>query len=143
MSTNTAKAEWHGNLREGTGSFAAGSGAFSGNYGFKSRFENGPGTNPEELVGAAHAACFSMALSAGLSKAGKPPVRISTEAKVHLDNVAGGFEITLIELFTEAEVPGIDNTAFQQTAEDAKANCPMSKALKGPKITLSAKLVGG
>jgi osmotically inducible protein OsmC len=118
-----------------------GSGAFEGRYSFPSRFESGQGTNPEELIGAAHAGCFSMALSAGLSKAGFTPTRIHTTAKVHLEQVEGGFAITKIELATEAQIPGIDNLLFQQQAEAAKNNCPVSKALAGTAITLTAKLV--
>jgi protein-L-isoaspartate(D-aspartate) O-methyltransferase len=143
MSTRTARAEWQGNLREGHGTIAVGSGSFSGVYGFQSRFEEAPGTNPEELIGAAHAGCFSMALAAGLTKAGHPPLRVTTTARVHLDKVSDGFEITRIELETEAEVPGIDAAEFQRQADGAKSGCPVSKALKGgPQIDLRARLVG-
>jgi osmotically inducible protein OsmC len=141
MAVRHADAEWLGNLREGRGRVKLGSGAFEGSYSFVSRFENGTGTNPEELIGAAHAACFSMALSAGLTKAGHAPERVHTVARVHLDPVSGSFAITTIELETEASVPGIDAAAFQEQAETAKANCPVSKALAGTKITLSAKLL--
>lgn len=141
MAVRIAEAEWKGNLREGQGTMKLGSGAFEGRYSFPSRFESGPGTNPEELIGAAHAGCFSMALSAGLSKAGFTPTRVHTTAKVHLEQVEGGFAITKIELATEAQIPGIDNPTFQQQAEAAKKNCPVSKALAGTAITLTAKLV--
>src|SRR5437660_12166872 len=114
MVVRQSQAEWKGNLREGKGKMKLGSGAFEGQYGFQSRFESGPGTNPEELIAAAHAGCFSMALSAGLSKAGKPPTRVHTTARVHLEKVGEGFGITRIELETEAEVPGIDDATFQQ-----------------------------
>jgi osmotically inducible protein OsmC len=141
MAVRISEAEWKGNLREGQGTMKLGSGAFEGRYSFPSRFESGQGTNPEELIGAAHAGCFSMALAAGLSKAGFTPARVHTTAKVHLEQVEGGFAITKIELATEAQIPGIDNPTFQQQAEAAKKNCPVSKALAGTAITLTAKLV--
>jgi osmotically inducible protein OsmC len=118
-----------------------GSGAFEGAYSFTSRFENGPGTNPEELLGAAHAGCFSMALSAGLSRAGHPPTRVHTTAEVHIERGEAGFGITRIDLRTEAEVPGIDDETFRREAESAKSGCPVSKALAATEITLDAKLV--
>jgi osmotically inducible protein OsmC len=142
MATRTGSAVWEGTLREGKGTVKLGSGAFEGPYSFVSRFENGTGTNPEELIGAAHAGCFSMALSAGLTKAGFSPKRISTTAKVNLENVGGGFKITSIELETEAEIPGIEEQAFLEQAETAKKNCPVSQALAGTDINLQAKLVG-
>jgi osmotically inducible protein OsmC len=141
MAIRTSEAEWRGNLREGQGTMKLGSGAYEGRYSFVSRFETGPGTNPEELIGAAHAGCFSMALSAGLSRAGFTPTRVHTTAKVHLESVEGGFGITKIELETEAQVPGINSAAFQQQAEAAKKNCPVSKALAATTITLNARLV--
>ena len=141
MATRKGSAVWEGTLREGKGTVMLGSGAFEGPYSFASRFEEGTGTNPEELIGAAHAGCFSMALSAGLSKAGISPKRIETTAKVHLEQVEGGFAITLIELDTTADVPGIDEKTFLEHAEDAKKNCPVSKALAGTEIRLNAKLV--
>jgi lipoyl-dependent peroxiredoxin len=141
MPMRTSKAEWQGNLREGKGTVELGSGAFKGSYSFPSRFEDGTGTNPEELIAAAHAGCYSMALSAGLSKAGFNPTRVHTVAKVHLEKVAEGFEITTIELETEAEIPGIDNATFMEQAEAAKKGCPVSKALAGPQIKLNAKLL--
>jgi osmotically inducible protein OsmC len=141
MAIRKAEAEWNGNLREGKGTVKLGSGAFQGQYSFVSRFESGAGTNPEELIGAAHAGCFSMALSAGLGKAGHNPKRVHTVASVHLEKVGEGFEITRIELETEAEVPGIDAKAFQEAAEAAKKGCPVSKALAATKIELKAKLL--
>lgn len=142
MPTRKAEAEWNGTLREGNGQFKVGSGKVSGAYSFPTRFEEAPGTNPEELIGAAHASCFSMALSAGLTKAGHKPTRIRTTANVHLEKVGEGFGITRIELDTEGEVPGIDQAAFQEAANGAKENCPVSKALKGVEITLKARLKG-
>jgi len=118
-----------------------GSGAFEGQYSFASRFEEGTGTNPEELIGAAHAGCFTMALDAGLTKVGLKPTRISTTAQVSLEKVGEGFKITTIELNTEGEVPGIDEQTFLAQAESAKKNCPVSQALAGTDIKLNAKLV--
>jgi len=141
MAVRTSEAEWKGNLREGQGTMKLGSGAYEGSYSFASRFESGKGTNPEELIAAAHAGCYSMALSAGLSKAGFTPTSVHTTAKVHLEPVEGGFGITRIELLTEARIPGINNDTFQQQAEGAKKGCPVSKALAGTQISLDAKLV--
>jgi len=142
MPTQKAEAEWKGNLAQGGGRMAVGSGAFDGPYSFKSRFEEGqPATNPEELIGAAHAGCFSMALAAQLSRAGITPTRIHTGARVKLEKVGEGFAITRIDLETEAEIPGIDDATFQQNAQDAKQNCPVSKALAGVEIHLNAKLI--
>ena len=138
----TSKAQWNGSLKDGKGTVSLGSGAYDGQYSFSSRFESGTGTNPEELIAAAHAGCFSMALSAGLGKSGFTPTRISSEAKVQLEKVGEGFAITKIELVTEGEVPGIDEAAFLEHAEGAKKNCPVSKALGAVEITLTAKLVG-
>ena len=126
MPTRKAEAEWNGTLREGNGQFKVGSGKVSGTYSFPTRFEEAPGTNPEELIGAAHASCFSMALSAGLTKAGHKPTRIRTTAHVQLEKVGEGFGITRIELDTEGDVPGIDQAAFQEAANGAKENCPVS-----------------
>lgn len=137
----TSKAQWNGSLKEGKGTVALGSGAYDGQYSFSSRFESGTGTNPEELIAAAHAGCFSMAFSAGLGKAGFTPTRVSTEAKVHLEKVGEGFGITKIDLVTEAEVPGIEEAQFQELAEGAKKGCPVSRALSAVEITLDAKLV--
>jgi osmotically inducible protein OsmC len=140
MAVRTADARWEGSLQDGTGTMRLGSGAFEGRYSFASRFEEGPGTNPEELIGAAHAGCFSMALSGALSRAGTPPTSISTSARVHIERGDAGFGITRIELATEAEVPGLDEAGFKEQAETAKATCPVSKALAGTEITLDAKL---
>ena len=118
-----------------------GSGAFEGRYSFASRFEQAGGTNPEELIAAAHAGCFSMALAAALGRGGFSPRRVSTSARVHLEKGEGGFAITAIDLKTEAEVPGIDDAKFQEIAEGAKKGCPVSKALAATKINLSAKLI--
>ena len=141
MAVRTSEAEWKGNLLQGKGTVKLGSGAYEGAYSFQSRFEEGPGTNPEELIAAAHAGCFSMALSAGLASAGFEPKRVHTVAKVRLEKVGEGFAITNIHLTTEAEVPGIDEATFQQQAEAAKKGCPVSKALAATSITLDAKLV--
>ncbi len=142
MPTRRANATWKGGLKGGQGEMELGSGAYRGGYSFGSRFEEAGGTNPEELIGAAHAGCYSMALSAGLEKAGHEPRRVHTEAKVHLEKGEGGFGISRIELAVEAEVPGIDEAAFRQQAEDAKKNCPVSKALAAVEISLDARLVG-
>ena len=142
MPTRKAEAEWEGNLAEGRGTLKVGSGAFAGPYSFKSRFEEGePATNPEELVGAAHAGCFTMALTAALSRAGIKATRIHTEARVKLEKVGDAFSITQIELETEAQIPDIDDAAFQQYAQGAKQNCPLSKALASTPISMTAKLV--
>jgi osmotically inducible protein OsmC len=141
MATRIGSAVWEGTLKEGKGNLKLGSGAFEGKYSSASRFESGSGTNPEELIGAAEAACFSMALSLGLEKAGHPPKRISTTASVKLEQVEGGFRITTIDLATEADVPGIDEAKFQEAAEQTKKNCPVSVALAGTQINLTAKLV--
>jgi len=141
MPTRKAEAQWEGNLAEGQGNLKVGSGAFEGPYSFKSRFEEGQSaTNPEELIGAAHAGCFTMALVAALSRAGHKPTRIHTTAQVKLEKVGDAFSITKIDLDTEAEIPGIDDAIFQQFARDAKQNCPVSKALAGTEIALTARL---
>ena len=141
MVQRTATAEWRGGLKDGKGELKLESGAWQGGYSFGTRFENEKGTNPEELIAAAHAGCFSMALSGALGRAGFAPKRIRTMAKVTLDKTATGFGITGIHLDTEAEVPGIDAAKLNEAAEDAKRNCPVSKALAATKITLNAKLV--
>ena len=141
MAKRTASAVWEGTLREGKGRVKLGSGAFEGAYSFASRFEEGTGTNPEELIGAAHAGCFSMAPAAGLTKGGFTPKRISTTASVSLEKVGEGFKITRIELNTEAEIPEINEGTFLEQAESAKKNCPVSQALAGTEISLNAKLV--
>lgn len=141
MAMRSAEAEWTGSLKDGSGRMKSGTGAIDGPYSFVSRFEEGEGTNPEELIGAAHAGCFSMALAGALGRAGFEPARIHTVAKVHLEKGDAGFAITRIELLTEAEVPDIDEDAFQEQAEGAKKNCPVSKALAGVDISLSAQLI--
>jgi osmotically inducible protein OsmC len=138
MATRTASAVWDGTLKQGKGSMKLGSGAFEGAYSFSSRFEEGKGTNPEELIGAAEAGCYSMALSANLEKAGHPAKRISTAATVKLEMVGGGPKITSIDLKTDAEVPGIDQAKFQEIAEQTKKGCPVSVALSGTQINLNA-----
>ena len=135
----TATAHWEGDLRSGSGSMRLGSGAFEGPFSFRTRFEGAPGTNPEELLGAAHAGCFSMALSHGLAQAGKPPTSVDTKAVVTLEGVT----ITKIELATRAVVPGLSEAEFQTFADDAKANCIVSKALAAVPITLQATLIAG
>jgi len=142
MPVRKADAVWEGDIKGGNGKVSLGSGAFEGRYSFGSRFEEAAGTNPEELIGAAHAGCFSMALSGGLGRGGHTPKRIATTAKVHIEKVGEGFSITRIELDTQAEVPGIDDATFQEFAKKAKEGCPVSKALAGTEITLNAKLVG-
>lgn len=144
MPTRSGEATWEGDLQGGSGTISLGSGAFSAPYSARSRFGEGEGvagTNPEELIAAAHAGCFSMALSAGLSKAGHVPTRVQTTAHVRLESVESGFAITRIDLRTEAEIPGIDEETFRSEAETAKATCPVSRALAGTEITLEAKLI--
>jgi lipoyl-dependent peroxiredoxin len=141
MPTSQASAVWEGKLKDGKGTFNAASGAFTGPYTFATRFEGKKGTNPEELIAAAHAACFSMALSAGLEKAGKPATRVQTDAACTLEMVNGTPTITKMELRVRGKVPGLDQAAFQKAAEEAKTGCPVSRALKGiPQITLVAQL---
>jgi osmotically inducible protein OsmC len=141
MATRQANAEWKGSLKEGSGEMALGSGSYKGPFSFVSRFEAGSGTNPEELIGAAHAGCFSMALSAGLGRAGITPTSIQTSAKVHLGTSDAGPTITQIDLDVVGEVPGIDQATFQQHAEAAKKGCVVSRALAGVQtINLTAKL---
>jgi lipoyl-dependent peroxiredoxin len=139
--TRKAQAQWNGDLKAGKGEMSLGSGAFKGAYSFGTRFEGAPGTNPEELIGAAHAGCFSMALSAALGKAGFTPKSVRTNATVTLDKVGEGFQITRIDLDTEASIPGIDDAKFQEIAKGAKENCPVSKALASTPIHLQAVLV--
>lgn len=140
MPVRSADARWEGPLQSGQGTMRLAGGAYEGPYSFNSRFEEGAGTNPEELIAAAHAGCFSMALSAGLGRAGHEPVSVQTTAKVHLERGESGFRIPRIELVTEAQVPGIDEAAFQEVARTAKENCPVSQVLAGAEITLEAKL---
>ena len=137
----TADARWEGDLKGGKGSMRLGSGAFEGEFSFGTRFEGAPGTNPEELIGAAHAGCFSMALSLALSQAGTPPKSIETRATVHLDKVGEAMSITGIDLVTKGDVPGLSAADFQRYAEDARKNCIVSRALSVP-ITLQATLAG-
>jgi osmotically inducible protein OsmC len=140
LAVRTSKARWTGNLPQGKGTLSLGSGAFSGNYSFASRFEEGTGTNPEELIGAAHAGCFSMAFAHELSQAGHTPDSVETTAKVHLDKGESGFSITRIHLECLASVPGISEEKFQEIAGAAKKGCPVSRALAAIEITLDAKL---
>ncbi|HEX5592617.1 MAG TPA: OsmC family protein [Solirubrobacterales bacterium] len=141
MATRNGSAEWKGDLKGGSGSVTVGEGVFEGQYSFASRFEEGEGTNPEELLGAAHASCFAMALSLLLSEEGHPPESVRARAKVQLRNVDGLPTIARIELEVEGSVPGLDEDAFRSVAEKAKAGCPVSRALAGvPEIDLSARL---
>lgn len=140
MPTRKAKASWNGDLQNGNGNMSFGGGAYNGAYSFKSRFEEGTGTNPEELIGAAHAGCFSMALSADLAEAGYVPESVTTNADVTLEMVDGDPAITTITLNVEANVPDINNDEFLEFAEGAKKNCPVSKALAGVNIVLNAAL---
>jgi len=138
----SANAVWKGNLVEGNGTVSVGSGLFKDTqYSFVSRFEEGTGTNPEELIGAALAGCYSMALAHGLAEAGYKPGEVRTSAKVHLDKVGDGFAITRIDLETEARVPGIDEKEFMEKANATKTGCPVSQALASTEITLTARLV--
>ena len=142
MTVREASAAWQGTLKEGSGRLRLGSGVFEGAYSFPSRFENGPGTNPEELIAAAHAGCFSMALSAILGRDGFVPAHIRTVAKVHLGATTAGPTIIRIELETQAEIPGLESGEFQRLAEAAKTSCLVSRALAGvATITLKAELV--
>jgi osmotically inducible protein OsmC len=140
MPTRTASAKWEGGLRGGRGTYSGANG-LGGQYNFSSRFENGPGSNPEELLAAAHAACYSMALSAGLEKNGTPPASVSTTAKCTVEKAGDGFKITRMQLDVDASVPNIDDAAFQRIATASKEGCPVSQALKGNlDIQLNAKL---
>lgn len=142
MPARTASARWDGGLRDGSGTMHLGSGAYEGRYSFSSRFEEGTGTNPEELIGAAHAGCFSMALSLGIEQAGFVPTSIETTATVHLERADSGFEIPRVALDCTATVPDLTDAAFQALAATAKAGCPVSKALAGVEIGLDARLAG-
>ncbi len=141
MPARMSEATWEGDLKGGKGTVKLGSGAWQGSYSFASRFQEAGGTNPEELIGAAHAGCFSMALAHGLSQAGHIPRRVHTIARVHLEKAGEGFRISQIDLHCEADVPGIDQPTFQKFADDAKLNCPVSKLFAGARITLEAKLL--
>ncbi|HEV2012980.1 MAG TPA: OsmC family protein [Candidatus Dormibacteraeota bacterium] len=143
MPVRTAEARWQRSLQDGSGTMRLGSGAFEGSYSFKSRMENGAGTNPEELIGAAHAGCFSMALANALSQAGHKPQEIRTSASVHFDKTDTGWGISRIDLTTEGNVPGVDEATFKRIAEEAKQTCPVSKALAATPITLTATLKSG
>ena len=140
MPTRNATAIWEGGLKGGKGNIKGESGAINVPFSFGTRFENAPGTNPEELIAAAHAGCFSMALSAGLEKAGKPATKVETKAGCTVEKVEGGFGITGIKLTCRATVPGIDKETFQKIAQETKAGCPVSKALAAIKIELDAQL---
>lgn len=140
MAVRKASAIWQGNLKEGNGRLNVESGSLDAPYSFGSRFEEGTGTNPEELIGAAHAGCFSMALSGILSEAGHKPEKIETSAGVRLDKTEGGFTISEIELTVRATIPDIDDETFRKHADEAKRNCPVSRALTGVKISLKAEL---
>ena len=142
MAVRNAEAAWEGSLKEGKGTMRLGSGAWEGPFSFGTRFEDAPGTNPEELIGAALAGCFSMALGAGLGRGGFTPKRIATKARVHIEKVEGGFGVTKIELTTDAEVPGVDEATFKQAVEATKAGCPISKALGAVPITVESTLRG-
>ena len=141
MPARKADARWEGSLQEGSGTMRLGGGAYEGPYTFKSRFEEGDGTNPEELIAAAHAGCYSMALSGTLGRNGHTPTSINTTASVHLNKTDEGFRIQKIDLVTEADVPGLDDATFQQLAEQTKSACPVSVLLSSIEITLDAKLV--
>ncbi len=140
MPVREASAIWEGDLKQGKGKITLASGAFEGAYSFASRFEQGKGTNPEELIGAAHAGCFSMALAHGLAQAGYSPEQINTRARVSLERIGKRFKITEIVLKTEVKVHNIEENVFQKHAEDAKVNCPVSQAMAGTNIKLLARL---
>jgi len=141
MAVRNGSAEWQGDLQSGSGSVTVGDGVFEGQYSFASRFEEGSGTNPEQLIAAAHAACFSMALSNILSQAGHPPESVNTTARIQLRNVDGAPTLTRVDLDTEGKVPGVDEQRFQEYATQAKEQCPVSRALAGiPEMELTAKL---
>jgi osmotically inducible protein OsmC len=141
MIKRTANAIWKGDLKAGQGELSLGSGAFSGKYSFTSRFEDGKGTNPEELIGAAHAGCFSMALSAELSKAGYTVNEIQTEAQVSMEKGEAGFAISKIKLISKARIPDITMEEFSKFASGAKENCPVSRALAAVPVYLEAHLI--
>jgi osmotically inducible protein OsmC len=140
MPTREAQAEWLGNFARGSGTMSFGSGAFEGAYSAASRFEDGEGTNPEELLAAAHAGCYSMALALGLSEAGHEPESVRTTARVSIEKDDGGFSIKRSELSSEVKVEGLDEEEFQKYADEAKQGCPVSRALGAIEISLEAKL---
>lgn len=141
MPTRKAHAIWNGTLKDGHGQMDVESGAFHGSYSFGTRFAEEKGTNPEELIGAAHAGCFSMAISGALVEAGFQPERIETDAAVSIEKTGAGFSITAIRLSTKGRVPGIDAASFRDIAEQAKNDCPVSRALAGISISLEAELL--
>jgi lipoyl-dependent peroxiredoxin len=142
MTARNGSAEWHGDVRSGSGTIVVGDGVFEGPFSYESRFAEGEGTNPEQLIAAAHAGCFTMALSNILSGAGRAPQELRTSAHIQLRNIDGAPTLTRIDLDTEGRVPGIDDEEFQERAEQAKAGCPVSRALAGvPEIVLTARLV--
>lgn len=140
MPTRKASATWEGGLQGGKGSFQGESGVIQGSYSFGSRFGDAGGTNPEELLAAAEAACYSMALAVGLEQAGTPATRVHTDAACTVEKVAEGFKITTMKLRVRAQVPGVDAETFRRAAEDTKVGCPVSKALAGVQIELDAAL---
>lgn len=140
MPVRKAEAVWEGTLQDGKGTMKMASGAYEGQYSFSSRFEEGVGTNPEELIAAAHAGCFSMALSGALGRGGFPPERVQTRAEVSIEKQEAGFRITRIHLVTDAKVPGIEQAQFDEIAEGAKKNCPVSQLVTGAEVTLDATL---
>ncbi|PSQ88938.1 MAG: peroxiredoxin [Bacteroidetes bacterium QS_8_64_10] len=140
MPTRTSEATWNGDLESGNGSMTVGDGAYEGPFSFESRFEDGQGTNPEELIAAAHAGCYSMALSNMLADAGHAPESVHTTAEVHLEMGKDGPGISNIDLTTEADVPDLSEQDFQETARKAKENCPVSQVLAGAEISLNARL---
>ena len=142
MAIRNAEAAWEGSLKEGKGTMRLGSGAWEGPYSFGTRFEETPGTNPEELIGAALAGCFSMALSANLGREGFTATRIATKARVHLEKGEAGFGVSKIELTTDAEVPGLDEAKFQQAVEATRTGCPISRALGAVPISVVSTLRG-
>lgn len=143
MAIHNARAIWEGDLKRGKGSVFLGEGGVELPFDFAARFGKGAGSNPEELIGGAHAGCYSMALAHELVLAGHPPTKIETIARVHLEKTGEGFSIPKIELETEADIPGIDDETFHRFAEDAKENCVVSRVLTGAEITLDAKLLSG
>ena len=141
MPVRKSEAEWKGGLKDGKGKMRLGSGAFEGKYNFSSRFEEGTGTNPEEMIGAAHAGCFSMQLAHLIKKEGYEPESVKTEASVTIEKVEEGFAITSIHLKNKSKIPGIDEDIFKKLAQSAKENCPVSKALAATDISLDAELI--
>ena len=142
MAIRTGEAQWDGTLRDGKGRFATGSGEVAGMYAYATRFEEEEGSNPEELIGAAHASCFSMALAGDLERAGHQPQSVRTVASVRLEKGDAGFSITGIDLESEAQVPGIEDADFQRVAEGTRVGCPVSRALAAVPIGLTARLAG-